>query len=443
MLAAEAGTEGARTKMAQAPRRHAADRDERSQSETYDGDYRAPDRAALAKLSGSYSDASTANQLLKFAASHCHLISPAPSIGSLQVGCELALSIVAIETATDTYDVGAGKRALHKVALERIGGALGLSWIPEQCGRLDNGSNPHYALFQVAARYRAFDGQMQTVTGWKEMDLRKGSQRCEDIILKAEKTNADIKRNPMRGGKKRYPRDPMDQIRQERANILAHAETKAKLRAIRSIGVPSSFTAEQLQRPIVCARVMFTGKTDDPELRVIFGKQIAASYLDAGQAAYGGAPPVRQLKPSNANTVESASVQGAKVAPPPVGSRHIEDDDDDLDPVDPDDVDEDEDEEDDGGYIARDREPARERDDRRDERKPEPQPQPQRRHVIPGGDDKGKQLSQATLKNLTYWANRLRNELDSEQSRDPEADEDLFDAILAEIKRREAAAERA
>lgn len=53
------------------------------------------------------------------------------------------------------------------------------------------------------------------------MDLRDGSPQIEALYARAQ------------GGRK----DPTNQIREMRLHIMAHAESKARLRAIRSIGV--------------------------------------------------------------------------------------------------------------------------------------------------------------------------------------------------------------
>lgn len=406
-----------------------------------------PLTAALAQLTGSYTDARVANERLAFANANFHLISPATTCGTLQVGCELVLSAVLINPKTDAYDVGGGKVALLKAPLEKIAAAMGLGWVPGLCRRLDDGSDPHYAHFEVAGVYYSFDRTPIPVTGHKEMDIREGSQRFKDIQKRARKWNDSLKHQPNdRYGKKRYPRDPDDQISMERIHVLAHAESKAKLRAIRSVGVHSGYYPHELEKPFVCARMVFTGRTDNPELAKMFGAMIAQSYLNAGAIAYGSqlpAAPSLPLPASNndndprATSVIAHVVEGHK--PPKVGQRVRPDErEEDLGEDDDDDDDDDD-----------DREPRDVRDDREqdDEHTPAASPASKREaaaraqsqsrtFTIPAGAERGRTLQEASSGQLQFWTNRMRDDIDNGNSRLPDEDEELFDAMLDEIKAR-------
>jgi hypothetical protein len=114
---------------------------------------------------------------------------------------------------------------------------------------------------------------VRTVTGEVEIDMREGSPQIEAMKARA-KDGANIE----------------SQIRDTRLFLLRHAETKAKLRAIADMGVKRSYTAQELSKPFAIARVMFTGKTQDPELRRMFASKIADSMLGGHRALYGGVP---------------------------------------------------------------------------------------------------------------------------------------------------------
>jgi hypothetical protein len=382
--------------------------------------------AALAQVTGSFADTRIANERLQFANLHFHLVSPATSCGTLQVGCELSLAAVNIDIEEETYDVGQGKRALHKAPLEKISFAMGLGWIPQLCRRLDDGSDPYYAHFEVAGVVKSFDGSPLPVTGHKELDLREGSMRVTEIKRRAEIYNA----NP----RNHYKRDPMDQIRMERQHILSHAETKAKLRAIRSMGVRAAYKPEALAKPFVCARVIFTGRSDNPELAKLFALAIAQSHLSSSTIAYGSQFP--QLPSSNNDNDKPALTAAmppmtatAEVvrphAPPPVGQRVVQNErEEDLGELDDDD--------DDG---EDDREPRDVRDDRdRDDENPPTRSRSQ--FVIPAGKERGVLLKDASSAELQFWSNRLRDDLDAGHSRTPDEDEELFEAMLDQIKSR-------
>jgi len=101
-----------------------------------------------------------------------------------------------------------------------------------------------------------------------------------------------------------------------RLHILAHAESKAKLRATRSIGIRSSYTREELARPFVVAKLMFTGQSDDADIRRMFAAKRADAMLGGHRALY-GVPPVPAALPAARRYVSA----------PPVGSTRYDDDD--------------------------------------------------------------------------------------------------------------------
>jgi hypothetical protein len=233
-------------------------------------------RAATTALQGSYAEAAAATGALQRASADFHLVSPATSCGTLPAGCEVALSLVTVdasENAKETYNL-AGRYGLAKVALDKIAGAAGISWDAAQSGRLDDGSDPHYCHYRAVGVVRLFDGQLRTLTGEVEMDARDGSPQIDEITKKAQAS---------RNG----PRDPSSQILELRKFLLRHAESKAKNRAIRGLGLKTSYTKDELDKPFAVARVMFTGRTEDPELRRIFAEKTAETFLGAQAHLYG------------------------------------------------------------------------------------------------------------------------------------------------------------
>lgn len=367
----------------------------------------------LARVPGTWMQAHQANERLAYAEQNCNLISPATSIGALPEGCGLALSLVHVNVDKETYDVGFGKRALSKSALNRLAAALGVSWHPYECVRIDDGSDPYYCHFSVGGHYRAFDGQVQAIGDNKVMDLREGSAQCEEIILAADKHNSDPR------NKNKPKRDPFTQIRQLRIHILSHAETKAKLRAVRDIGVHSGYTADELQQPFVCARIMWTGKSDNPELARMFAEKTADAFLAGTHTLYGGGP---------ARVIGTGATAHA---PPPVGAT----------PLEPDDYREGYEGDDDGGDYE---EPI----DTQGESVPNGTSNGSAAgggggesagsdFVIPGGRAQGTPLHKATDGDLQYWADRIGRELDENRSRNPERDGALHQALCDEIAIRE------
>jgi hypothetical protein len=259
-------------------------------------------RAAEVQIvSGAFRDPQRATTALRQASSLGHLVAPAPVCGALPEGCSLAIAAVQVDAANETYELPGGKRGLGKVALDKIAAAAGISWDPNLSRRLDDGSDPHYCHYKAVGRVRDFDGTVRVLQGEVEIDAREGSPLLEEIRTKAEKRRA---RNPSQ------PNDGGDsQILELRKFLLRHAESKAKNRAIRSLGVRTSYTGEELQKPFVVAKVQFTGESSDPALRRMFAEKTAEAFLGSSAALYGPQPAA--LPPT---------APPALHAPPPVGN---------------------------------------------------------------------------------------------------------------------------
>lgn len=240
------------------------------------------DRATvLARVTGTFRDGNAITNRMAWASANCHLISPAPHAGALPEGTGIALSVIQVDVANDTYDVGMGKRGLSKPVLQKLAAALGISWDDRASGRVDDCSDPYYCRWRAVGNYRAFDGQVQTLLAEKELDLRVGSPTVEGLQAqqRAKNKSAD------------------NQVREMRMHIQAHAETKAQLRAIRSLGIKTAYTAGELQKPFIAARIMFTGETSDPALRKMFAEKISDSFLNARQSLYAERPAPPRMSP--------------------------------------------------------------------------------------------------------------------------------------------------
>lgn len=250
-------------------------------------------RASTEGLAGSWADGAALSAQLAKLQEAANLVTPATTAPSLPEGCEVAVSLVKISDA-DTYSTGGGKKGLSKTALEQIAGAAGVTWDPALCRRVDDRRDPHYCAVEVVGYVRGFDGSVRTITGDKELDLREGSP------------NADAIRSKARDGK-----DAEKQLREMRQHIQSHAFSKAKLRAIRSLGVRTGYTDAELAKPFAVARLMFTGRTSDPELRREFARMQANAMVGGMSQLYGTpapaalpAPQVTHALPRSAQPLE-------------------------------------------------------------------------------------------------------------------------------------------
>lgn len=285
--------------------------------------------ADLAKRSPDHmqmSDVEAANAEFRKANEGAILVSPATSVRTLPEGTEVAFSRLFVDTNKDSgevYDVGGGKWGLGRVVLDKIAAQAGVTWDPVQSRRLDDGSDPHYCVYHAVGTYRQFDGSTVQIMGTKEMDLRDGSAQVEALVeryqQKLDRWERDRKGYP--------PKDPRSgQIREMRLHILAHAETKARLRAIRAMGIKSSYSLQELKKPFVVARLMWTGHSEDPELRKLAFQMRAMQMTGAGLAMFGGGMPAMQAAAALPSAAPVGPALPAPAAPPPVGGGLDEDD---------------------------------------------------------------------------------------------------------------------
>lgn len=392
----------------------------------------APANTALA-LSGTFHDVATVGAALERAARQAHLVSPATSCGCLPEGFDLVMSTVKIDAAGETYSVaggdddsggGGGKRGLSKVALDRIALAAGVSWDPVASRRLDDGRDPRYCAWLAVGRVKSLDGTEIVLQASKEIDLRDGSPQVDGLWARYKTKLARWEREGKKGWQ---PRSPEGQLREQRLHLLSMCETKARLRAIRSLGVRTAYSADELKKPFVIARLAFTGRSEDPELRRTFAVMAAQNALASSRALYG--PPRAPLLPAG----HAIPQLPAPTPAPLVGTVVDQDDDPPLEVVVvpsepaavPSDVEE---------RVADDGEAAH----TTTAVPPRPAQTERSGFVIPGGRSRGTPIEQSSDGDLAYWGNRIEDDLAAGKGKPQFAarDRQLVVAIRAEQGRR-------
>lgn len=219
-----------------------------------------------------------AQQLERFR-SHYNVLSPAIQISQLAPGYGANLSLVPMDASvnqdgqgSDTYFnskiMKDGERALGKIGLVRIAQAAGIQWIPEHCRRTDDGRQMNLWRWQYFGVYRAHDGTVQQCLGSAEADLRDGSAEIQGWSA--------------------------PQVKQQRSKGNEICETKAMLRAIRSLGIKQKYTLEELKRPFVVVRFSFTPDMSDPEI-----KKLVTEQAMRGLTTLYAAPPALPVLPAH------------------------------------------------------------------------------------------------------------------------------------------------
>lgn len=384
----------------------------------------APADAREMRVSGAFRDADEVSARLQYAAKNYHLVSPATSCGLVPEGCSIALSTVLVDIENETYDVGGfgpdKKVGLAKSALDKIAAAAGISWDARLSGRLDDGSDPSYVMWRAVGQVRHLDGSVVQLLGTKEMDLRHGSAQVEALVERYGDKLAKWRKS----GQGREPKAPTAQIREMRLHIVGHAESKARLRAIRSLGVRSAYTKSELKKPFVVAKIMWTGQSDDPELRRAFAMKQADAMLGGHRALYGEAASSAPAPAQAAAPTSIAPQLGAR-RPPPVGTS--------FDAADPDAID---------IPAAAGSEPKAKHDAKSGkEAKPtaseQPTPATNRGPLCRFGKQKDIPLQDLDDEDLEWYSGALKKSVeDPEKARFKAANETAYRETLAEYERR-------
>lgn len=264
--------------------------------------------------------------------SRANLITPVVEITSIAPHHAVNLSVVYIDPTVDENGngpmcyrdktfMGQDERGLNKIALDMVAAAAGISWLPHpHSRRTDDGKTPHVWAFTVVGAYTAMDGTIQTLPpGSVEVDLRDGSDQIGGWTQEEwEKLVESNKGKPKTAQKWTLNGWSDKRVRQARRFGLQLAETKARLRAIRSLGIKQKFTVEELRKPFVVPRVSFQPDMNNPVVAEIVTRQKLAgvSALFSQQQAL---PPATDVASVAASTPVHDEQGDADGPPPEVG----------------------------------------------------------------------------------------------------------------------------
>lgn len=204
-----------------------------------------------------------------------NLVSPATHVDAIPVGFGVSVSMVFVNShphGGEVYRVDGGLLALSSAKLQDIANAAGVSWDHQASGRLDDGSDPHFCHFRAVGYAKDFDGTLRQIFGHHQTDLRADSE------------------NVLKGGKGGKPMSDGD-VQAKRRHILTQTETKARSRAIaKGLGLRRAYPPQDLNKPFAIARLIFTGKAEDPALARELALLAAKAAISAGAALYGSKP---------------------------------------------------------------------------------------------------------------------------------------------------------
>lgn len=183
-----------------------------------------------------------------------HLIAPATdrfSVSSdLMVPYATQIIINPNPQAGDVHDIE-GKLCLSAVSLSRLSTAAGIVWSERQTRPLT--VTRDYICYRAVGYLRLPDGSSIPLIGTKEIDL--DAIAAESRIKKCKKMFGGKAYDGLEEEQRRQVDNAVDvEMATFRKHRLARAETGAKTRAIRSLGVRSSYTAAELAKPFTVIR---------------------------------------------------------------------------------------------------------------------------------------------------------------------------------------------
>jgi len=223
-----------------------------------------------------------------------NIVSPVASVDSIMAMHKVSLRMVTIDHTVDSYGGGAevykGKfcekdeRALGKVGLDKIQAAAGVQVI--ESIRTDDRQAPLFWEYRVTLGIQDLDGTWRQATATRAIDLRHGS--AEAAAMKE------------------------GQLAAARANGQMLAETKARLRALRSLlSLKNKYRLTDLEKPFVIPKLVPALDPSDPDQ-----KAALIQMATTGSRALFGAPPQADTK-----MLEAVREQPAGTPAPPLPER--------------------------------------------------------------------------------------------------------------------------
>lgn len=263
-------------------------------------------------------------------------------------GMGIALNVIRVDTTPpDKYGRGGGGDvykpdwrdnglAFTKTLLDRIGAAYGVTWLPHESRRVDDGREPLYCRYRAVGRVHDFDGGFRQAFDEKEIDLRPGSplvrgyRRQAEAAVKRESEGKSLKPEAFAKLVDAKVQARVDQVAE---HIVALAISKARNRVVRHLlGIKSKYRPEDLQKPIVVPKLVGAPETiKDDELRRQLTAERLRALMGITGALYGDSTPTRIETPGLIDVTPGAEAPAETTPPPPVKEDA---------PLDPDDAEE-------------------------------------------------------------------------------------------------------
>ncbi len=216
---------------------------------------------------------------------------------------------------------------LSKIGLMKISGTLGISWDESLSRRTDDGRDPMKCSYKKVGYIEDYLGKRTTLAGEKHIDL--GAIQDDLILTKTTQAKAyekklqgpyanDVPRKwkeAIQGGyATEFIREQVQSdMSKKRLFMVELAETGAMLRAIRSKGIRTSFTPQELAKPFVDVRMVPLPGLQRPQAERAYDQLFGAPPSPASPST----PHPAHVPPHADETIIDARASTVAEDPPP------------------------------------------------------------------------------------------------------------------------------
>jgi hypothetical protein len=231
------------------------------------------------------------DRLAKFRALGCHVLALGGRSSALGAGFGVAFEDVWVdpdpavkECYHDADVMKADQRAVSASSLARMAIGAGIVWLPAPA---EIGTVPNLWRYRAQGGLLGYDGTPQTISGTAEVDLRDGSAQIGGWSPSkwrglSMRNSRILKKSPTASIAVTIHGWDDKRVLLYRRHGLRVAETKAKNAAIRTLGLKSTYTVEELLRPFVVCRVIYLPDMTDARVR----EMVAANALKGAAILY-------------------------------------------------------------------------------------------------------------------------------------------------------------
>ena len=258
--------------------------------------------AAIERTNGpiTYEDSIKAarEELAKAVEAGENLLMPTDSLNNVPAMHKVSIERIKLSPNPDDKDVyPQGKRfALTKEGLLKLSSCAGVQWDYSFSGRTDPMNNPDYISYRVVGAVQRLDGSWLPLQGAYDLDFLVIEEQAFEGKKETTKTWKNNGWDKMTAKErdaacKKLAHDDVLAIRRHK---VARCETGAMLRAIRGLlNVKGTYSAAELQKPFVIARLAFQPDYADPIIKA----QAVALAFKAMQGVFGLPQGQAQFQP--------------------------------------------------------------------------------------------------------------------------------------------------